>query len=315
MQRVPAGTMLIPMVIGALIATVCRGLLGFDLWELLGTPMQDMFSSSGQMLLLGLMLFFTGTQLRLSDLKTAAGRGLRLIAVRLGSAYLLSALDYFAFGYDGVCGISFLTLVCALTSCNAALYLGIVSPMGDRADQASFGVMLVCSMPLLPLLFLGFFGPVGFGRAQVMQIVSQLIPFVLGVVLGNLDRDIRAVFSGGNAIIMPFLGFEFGSAIDLAACLRLLPQGLLLTAVYLVVVIVPSWLYERRRLKRPGYVSVASACVAGVALTIPPLAAKADPSLGVYADTAVSVLAFVLAATDLLCPCLVKLSLKIPRKD
>ena len=57
MQRVPAGTMLIPMVIGALIATVCRGLLGFDLWELLGTPMQDMFSSSGQMLLLGLMLW------------------------------------------------------------------------------------------------------------------------------------------------------------------------------------------------------------------------------------------------------------------
>ena len=33
-----------------------------------------------------------------------------------------------------------------------------------------------------------------------MQIISLIIPFVLGMILGNLDEDIRKVFAGGNAI-------------------------------------------------------------------------------------------------------------------
>ena len=50
LQKVPAGTMFVPLIIGALITTVCQGMLHFDLWATLGNPMQDMFSSSGQML-------------------------------------------------------------------------------------------------------------------------------------------------------------------------------------------------------------------------------------------------------------------------
>ena len=215
LQKVPAGTMFVPLIIGAIITTICQGIFDFDLWGTLGNPMKDMFSSSGQMLIIGLMLFCTGTQLKLSDMADALHRGVLLILVRLGVAYGLCALFYALFGYEGFLGISFLAFVCAVTSANAALYMGIISPFGDKADKASFGIMLICSMPLLPLLFLGFYGEAGFGEAQVMQIISLIIPFILGMVLGNMDMDIRKVFAGGNAIILPFLGFEFGSTINL----------------------------------------------------------------------------------------------------
>ena len=132
--------------------------------------------------------------------------------------------SYALFGYEGFLGISFLAFVCAVTSANAALYMGIISPFGDKADKASFGIMLICPMPLLPLLpllFLGFYGEAGFGEAQVMQIISLIIPFILGMVLGNMDMDIRKVFAGGNAIILPFLGFEFGSTINLIDAVKL----------------------------------------------------------------------------------------------
>ena len=194
--------MFVPLIIGAVITTICQGLLNFDLWETLGNPMKDMFSSSGQMLIIGLMLFCTGTQLKMSDIKDAMHRGVLLILVRLGVAYALCALFYALFGFDGVLGISFLAFVCAVTSANAALYMGIISPFGDKADKASFVIMLICSMPLLPLLFLGFYGESGFGEAQVMQIISLIIPFILGMILGNMDEDIRKVFAGGNAIIL-----------------------------------------------------------------------------------------------------------------
>lgn len=75
LQKVPAGTMFVPLIIGAIITTVCQGIFHFDLWETIGNPMKDMFSSTGQMLLIGLMLFCTGTSLKLGDLKDALHRG------------------------------------------------------------------------------------------------------------------------------------------------------------------------------------------------------------------------------------------------
>ncbi|MEE1393770.1 MAG: 2-keto-3-deoxygluconate permease [Negativibacillus sp.] len=306
LQKVPAGTMFVPLIIGAIITTVCQGFFQFDLWGTLGNPMKDMFSSSGQMLIIGLMLFCTGTQLKISDMKDALHRGVLLILVRLGIAYLLCALFYMAFVYDGIFGISFLAFVCAVTSANAALYMGIISPFGDKADKASFGIMLICSMPLLPLLFLGFYGTSGFGDAQVMQIISLIIPFILGMVLGNLDEDIRKVFAGGNAIILPFLGFEFGSTINLINAFKMIPQGLLLSIVYFIIVITPSYLFERTVLHRPGYASVASGSLAGVALVIPSMAATSNAAFEPYVTSAVAVLAFVLAVTNILCPFMVK---------
>lgn len=306
LQKVPASTMFVPLIIGAIITTVCQGFFQFDLWGTLGNPMKDMFSSSGQMLIIGLMLFCTGTQLKISDMKDALHRGVLLILVRLGIAYLLCALFYMAFGYDGIFGISFLAFVCAVTSANAALYMGIISPFGDKADKASFGIMLICSMPLLPLLFLGFYGTSGFGEAQVMQIISLIIPFILGMVLGNLDEDIRKVFAGGNAIILPFLGFEFGSTINLINAFKMIPQGLLLSIVYFIIVIIPFYLFERTVLHRPGYASVASGSLAGVVLVIPSMAATSNAAFEPYVTSAVAVLAFVLAVTNILCPFMVK---------
>ena len=127
-------------------------------------------------------------------MKSALGRSVPLIIVRLVVAYALCALYYVLFGFEGVFGIPFLAVACAITSANAALYMGIISPFGDEADKAGFGIMLICSMPLLPILFLGFYGTSGFGIAQVMQIIALLIPFILGMILGSLDADIRKVF-------------------------------------------------------------------------------------------------------------------------
>lgn len=310
LQKVPAGIMFVPLLIGAGITTICEGLLHVSLWETLGNPMEDLFSSSGQMLLIGLLLFCTGVQLRRSDLTAAMRRGSLLILVRLSAAYLLCAGFYLAFGYEGVGGISFLAFVCAVTSANGALYMGIIQSFGDASDKANFSLMTLCSMPLLPLLFLSLFGSSGSPLDQLMQILSLLLPFVLGVVLGNLDAEIRRVFSGGGSIILPFLGFEFGSSINLLEAFRMLPQGLLLSLLFFLITILPSYFFERRVLGRPGYISVASSSLAGVSLAIPAMAAEANPTFLPYVGDTVATLAFVLAATNLLCPFLSRWELR-----
>ena len=310
LQKVPAGTMFVPLIIGAIITTIGQGIFNVDIWATLGNPMKDMFSSSGQMLIIGLMLFFTGTGVKVSDLKSALGRSVPLIVVRLVVAYALCALYYVLFGFEGVFGIPFLAVACAITSANAALYMGIISPFGDEADKAGFGIMLICSMPLLPILFLGFYGTSGFGIAQVMQIVALLIPFILGMILGSLDEDIRKVFAGGNATILPFLGFEFGSTINLFKALGMIPQGILLSIAYFIIVIGPSYFVERNILHRPGYISVASASLAGVALAIPAMAASSNAAFEPFVSSTIAILAFVLAITNVAAPFLVKAELQ-----
>lgn len=304
LQKLPAGTMFVPLIIGAIITTISKGLCNFDLWGTLGDPMKAMFSSTGQMLLIGLMLFCTGTQLKLKELGDAFKRGVILIIVRLVVAYVLCALFYLAFGLDGFWGISFLVFTCAVTSANAALYMGIIAPFGDNSDKASFGIMLIFSMPMLPLLFFAFYSNGGVTMANIMQVISLLIPFVLGMILGNIDKDIRKVFAGGNAIILPFLGFEFGSTINLVEAVKKIPQGLLLSIIFFVIVIGPSYLVERFIMKRPGYASVASGSLAGVALSIPLMVDQA--TFGAYATDAIAILAFVLAITNILCPFLTR---------
>lgn len=49
-----------------------------------------------------------------------------------------------------------------------------------------------------------------------------------------------------------------------------------MSILYFIIVIGPSYLVERKILKRPGYVSFASASLAGVALSIPSMAASSN---------------------------------------
>ena len=90
----------------------------------------------------------------------------------------------------------------------------------------------------------------------------------------------------------------------------MIPQGLLLSVVYFVVVITPSYVFERAVLHRPGYASVASGSLAGVALVIPSMAAASNTSFEPYVASTVAVLAFVLAVTNILCPFMVKYALE-----
>ena len=190
--------------------------------------------------------------------------------------------------------------------------MGIISPFGDNSDKASFGIMLIFSMPMLPLLFFAFYSNGGITTANIMQVVSLLIPFILGMILGNLDMDIKKVFAGGNAIILPFLGFEFGSTINLVEAVKKIPQGLLLSVIFFIIVIVPSYLVERFIMKRPGYASVASGSLAGVALSIPLMVDQV--TFGSYATDAIAILAFVLAITNILCPFLTRWNNKYYQK-
>ena len=318
LNKIPAGTMFVPLVISAIITTICIHCgLGVSLWEYLGNPMKDLFGSTGQMLLIGLMLFCTGTTITGRDFIEVGKRGIWIILARLIPAYIICAVVFVCCGVSGFAGIDAITLACCLTSANAALYMGIIQPYGDDSDKGTFPIMLIFSMPLLPFIFLSCMGSGNGDFTQsILQIFSLLIPFLLGVLLGNLDHKIRDVFKGGNAIILPFLGFQFGSTIDLVNAFQgdVILAALLLTVIYWAVTMILPYLVDRFILKRPGYASIASCSLAGVALSIPAMV-KTFTFNGVSgadaASNATAILAFVLFITNILAPFFTKWTMNV----
>ena len=309
LNKIPAGTMFVPLVISAIITTICIHCgLGVSLWNYLGNPMKDLFGSTGQMLLIGLMLFCTGTTITGRDFIEVGKRGIWIILARLIPAYIICAIVFVCCGVNGFAGIDSITLACCLTSANAALYMGIIQPYGDDSDKGTFPIMLIFSMPLVPFIFLSCMGSGSSDiTTSILQIISLLIPFLLGVLLGNLDQKIRNVFKGGNAIILPFLGFQFGSTIDLVNAFQgeVIIAALLLTVIYWAVTMIIPYLVDRFILKRPGYASVASCSLAGVALSIPAMVATYTfngVSGADAAKNATAILAFVLFITNILAP-------------
>lgn len=312
--------MFVPLIVSAVICTitVACGLgtgkpnEGMTLWQFIGNPVKDLFGSTGQMLMIGLMLFCTGTMVKPHDFLNIFKRGIWIILARLLPAYAVSAVVWLVCGPKGFWGIDAITFTCVVTSANAALYMGIVSPYADNSDKAAFPVMLILSMPLLPFVFISAFGvPAGSASAatvgKILQIVALLIPFLLGFLLGNLDPKIRDVFKGGNTVILPFLGFQFGSTINLVKAFqpKVLLAAVVITLIFWAVTMILPYIVDRFVLKRPGYASIGSSSLAGVSLSIPAMFATYTFS-GIsgteVAAHSVAILAFVLLITNVLSP-------------
>ncbi len=296
-QKVPAGILLVPTIIGALIHTFCPQILE------IGDPTQSMFTAAGMQLCIGLLLFFTGTQLSLSQLGLVAKKGLPFLLVKYGVAYGAALLFLSLFGQAGLLGVSFLAFAIAITSCNGALYMGIIEPYGNSVDYALFGILMMFSMPVLPMVLLN---SANGGDINWMSIVSLLVPFIFGIVLGNIDPAIRDLFKSGNNCVLPFIGFQFGAVINLAEAAKQIPQGILLTVLFYVISIVPLYFFDRKVLHGGGYASVASCSVAGVALSIPMMAASAAGIYEPFVADAVSQLAMIMFITTFATPYITK---------
>jgi len=301
LKKIPGGKIIIPLIIGSLIVTICSACGVNDPWGQVGSPSQILFSSTGITIVLGFMLFFTGTQIDIRKMKPMLGRGFPLMVFRLGIAYALSLLYFKIANVDGWLKISFVALTACLCCTNAGMFMGLVNDYGDDADYSYFGLLLLTALPTFPMMLIQ--SSTG-GSIDYMSMISILLPFFFGLLLGNIDPNIRKAFKHGNDVVIPFLGFQFGSAINLVVAVTMIPQGLILIACWYILGVIPSYLIERGIMRRPGYISIGSSAMAGVALSIPPLALKEGIITAEQNSNALAMLALVLVVTSVLCPLL-----------
>lgn len=296
-NKIPGGLMLIPMAIAAIINTVCPEILK------IGNPTTAIFSSSGTMTIIGIMLVFTGIQFKSNQLILTLKRGGILVVAKVLISILFGIIIMASFGQDGILGVSTLALVVCIASCNPGIYIALMESYGDEIDIANFALLNLIGLPFIPICILGFAG--GYG-IDYISIIATLIPFFIGVLLGNIDPEIRNFTKQGMAVMIPFLGFCLGSSINLINAFSEVGLGLVLFVIYLIVNNIPMLALDKFILKQKGYASMAICCVAGLSVAVPSLMAEVDSSYMKYVDSATAQIAFVVIISTIFTPIIVK---------
>ena len=193
--------------------------------------------------------------------------------------------------------------------------MGIIQDYGEPADMGNFALLNVITTPAIPLLILS----AGSGNmgSSLLGVVSVLLPFVLGVVLGNLDPKMSKIYGAVTPIALPFMGCCFGSSINLINAVQAGAAGILLAVIYLVLHL-PMLATDKCINRRPGYCATAMCSVAGIALIVPTMVSSLGEAYAAQAEVALSQIALCLLLTNIASPFLTKMAVKLwgsPKTD
>lgn len=301
-RKVPGGLLIVPMTLSAIINTFFP-----EIFQI-GNPTTALFTNKSTMVLVGLMLFASGTQFNLKKTVDVIKRAGILCVGKLLMSYISGLLVINFFGIEGVFGISTIAIIATITSCNPGLYLALVNDYGDEIDKAAFSFLNLIVLPAVPLTILSSASGQGI---DFKIIIANLFPFILGMVLGNLDSDFKNLYALATVILLPFMGICFGSSINFIVALKAGISGIILTLIFYLISLLPLLLIDRKVIKRPGYAAIAMSSVAGLSISVPSLAAEISNVYAHFVDVAMSQIALVSIITSIITPMIIKYILNI----
>lgn len=295
-KKVPGGSLLFPMFTVALINTIFPNLL-----TSFGGMTTAMYKT-GTLTIAGIILFATGAGINVKTLGTVLKRCGTLTIVKFAIAFIFGYLFVSMFGQEGILGVNAVAFVVCMCSCNPGVFMGLAADYGEQADLGNFAVMNLVSMPCWPILILA---TATGGAFDIMSIVTVLVPFFLGMLLGNIDPNFGKMMGPASPILIPFMGACFGSSINLIDAAKAGVAGIVLAVIFLVLNVPILLLTDRIINKRPGYCAVAWCSVAGIAMTVPAMLST-NEAFAPYVAQASAQIALCLIITSIASPFITK---------
>jgi len=295
-ERVPGGMMIVPLLIGSLVATFLP-----DMPKFFGSFTNALFT--GALPLLAVFYVCMGASINVKATPYLLKKGGALFATKVGVAILLGVVFGHFLGEQPIssgffAGISTLAIVAAMNDTNGGLYMALMGQYGRSEDVGAYSVMSLESGPFLTMVTLGVAGLSAFPWPTL---VGSILPLLLGMLLGNLDREMRDFLSKAVPVMIPFFALALGASLDLHNVWQAGLLGIGMGVAVVVVTGIPLYFADRFT-GGTGVAGVAAANTAGNAAAVPALIAAANP---VYVDAAKS-------ATLLVAACVVVTAILSP---
>ncbi len=296
-EKIPGGMMVVPLILGALINTFAPASLQ------IGGFTTALFKN-GALPLIGCFLFCMGSQMSMSTAPKALKKGIIItiakyaigVGIGLSVAHLSPELGLF--------GLTPLAIIAAMTNSNGGLYVALTGEYGDDTDVGAVSVLSINDGPFFTMVALG---ASGLANIPIMAFIAVLVPIAIGMILGNLDPEMRKFLAQGERILIPFFAFSLGAGMDFFSVVKAGPAGVLLGVMTVVLTGLGGYFALRLCGERNAIAGCAEGSTAGNAVGTPAAIALADPSLqGLVAEATAQVAASTIT-TAVLCPVLVVL--------
>jgi len=288
--------MLLPLLAGALIVTAFPNIGPF-----FGSFTGALFS--GALPILAVFYVCMGALIDLRALPKIARQGGALLGVKIALGVLAAIILGHILGEQPVhsglfAGLSTLAIVAAINDTNGGLYMALTAQYGRPEEAAAYSLMALESGPFLTMLTLGAAGLSGFPWQTML---GAVLPLAFGMLLGNLDPELRAFFGKAAPVLIPFYAFALGAGLNLH---MVGTAGLTGIALGLAVVLISApalWLTDRL-IGGNGTAGLAAATTASNAAAVPALVAAANPKYAAAAGPATALVAASVFTTSIVVP-------------
>lgn len=204
--------MVVPLLAGCIIATFAP-----DLPKFFGSFTAALFS--GALPILAVFYVCMGSTIDLKMTGYIAKKGGSLFATKILLGVILGLIAGHFLGERPIdqgffAGLSALGLVAAINDTNGGLYMALVSRYGRAEDAAAYSIMSIESGPFLTMMSLGVAGLSAF---PWQTLVGSVLPLVCGMILGNIDFELREFLGRAVPVMIPFFAFALGGTLNWAS--------------------------------------------------------------------------------------------------
>jgi len=293
-EKIPGGMVIVPLTLGAVIATFAPGTAGF-----FGSFTGALFT--GALPILAVFYVCMGSTIPFETLPQVAGKGGVLLAAKVSLGVIAALVVGHFLGTEPVktgllAGLSTLAVVAAINDTNGGLYMALMGRYGTPQETGAYSVMSLEPGPFITTTPSG-----GVFAFPWQTLLGAILPLAIGILLGNLDREMRDFLGKAAPALIPFFAFAIGASLNLANVWRAVLLGLALGLMVLAISSTVMFLADRISGGK-GVAGLAAAATAGNAAAVPALVAAANPVYAAAAPTATVLVAASVVVTMLTVP-------------
>lgn len=297
-EKIPGGMMVVPLVLGAIIHSI---------WPKADVLLTGVTGSYmvGTSVILFIFFFAVGTNINLKSSGKIAAKGLNLLLGKVILAAIIAIVMNMFLPKEGITtgvfsGLSVLAVLASFNASNGGLYVALMTTIPDReVDVAAYPFFSIQSGPFFTMVTLGL---AGIGAFPWPALVSTLVPFILGMVLGGLDPEMKKMFSPLQGALVPFFAFTIGYSLSLEMILKSGLMGILIGILVVFVSGYVLYLLDKYLVRSDGLAGWAASSTAGAAVSVPIVIAQMDPNFKSTAESATAIVATSVLVSAILTP-------------